>query len=944
MSMEHLRTFAGHPEVNGFVSDPAVAEGIIDELQRPDVDSSGARFYDPAEYDPEAIEFLQALDARVDALKKELDFSTRQPSWRQETEETGVHAKATLSQIQKIELPKDGDLSHVITPADRSERLAAWWQKTKIEAKEELRQSGQAWREMLHFMKHEGLMVPEGESAGDYLASMIPAIEEGLLHGTAATIETLESIRDQMGERIRDYLHRHPELAPRFNEAIAKVVLVSILTASVTGPAPDRKSDERAPLLPSDTIEMVRASDSTIVTLPALERQDQDPVQSAHDAADAIGRDSSEVRVEGADLKLPQDITPNEAAIAAIAASAPDRHSPTIAEADITSEAEETPNVTADAPSNNTEAVEVSPEVQAVNNALAEIKLGQNNNLDTLVQAVVNMYAAYAPHDKDRLPTLPEGYVKMMLPHEAVGISVPYTVGQRTADIERYVSPETFAVFLAAAQTYQLEVNENYPQHKGSMLRMRDGNGPAHNTHNNGDSFDFSSAYGYEVEQYADGPFGDYLFSDKFDKQFTEDILSDMSTFYINGERAIYRIYFSGDTVVPNVNGRVGGDLFMKDIDDNHKDHPHVKTKHSLANFKPSASQFLPWSADQDLWIGGQALDISQEQHASQHADFEEWIAEQDSQLSSVSNPDHPQTPSRSNESDPEETRADIIEAEPLSEEAAAMIDQLSLTQAQKDFLRRMLPSITSVYRTGARINPAVVLAQTTLETGFGHDRLSPATNNYFGMKAGANWTGDVYNIDTKEEYQAGNVVTITDGFRVYNSPAESVADYASLVESSAHYADAAANYKSKEGYVNGLFNEVDAAGNIVKEQGEPGVLSYGTDRGYEGKVLHVIEKYGYEELVKVQLGGQIAKTQSENPVTSTAVPPETGERVVFDLESLPRERVAHIYSHYFVENGELNQDKLNEWLDMLPTVEINGQVRYRFGLDYIPGEYKGEK
>lgn len=269
---------------------------------------------------------------------------------------------------------------------------------------------------------------------------------------------------------------------------------------------------------------------------------------------------------------------------------------------------------------------QISPEVQAVNTALDKVTLEGPNDLTELVDAVVALDAWYRPSDKDRLPDTPDGTVKMLLPNEAAGISVPYTVAERTADVERYTSPQTYAAFLATAKLYQLRAAQ-FPGLEKSMLRMRDGDAPAHKTHNNGTSLDISSSMGWEVTQYATGPFGDYQFSDKFNQAFSEALLKDMAGLNIGGTRVIKRVLSSGNTMVPNVNSALGF-TFLKDVDDNHKDHFHLIIDPSFEQpqWRPRAAN-LPWSVDQDLRIAASAQAISAEQHASQHGDFEAWIA-----------------------------------------------------------------------------------------------------------------------------------------------------------------------------------------------------------------------------------------------------------------------------------------------------------------------------
>lgn len=60
--------------------------------------------------------------------------------------------------------------------------------------------------------------------------------------------------------------------------------------------------------------------------------------------------------------------------------------------------------------------------------------------------------------------------------------------------------------------------------------------------------------------------------------------------------------------------------------------------------------------------------------------------------------------------------------------------------------------------------------------------------NAVFGIKAGGNWKGKVYNAKTKECYDGTTYTNITANFRAYNSLEESVSDYFDLITKSERY------------------------------------------------------------------------------------------------------------------------------------------------------------
>lgn len=86
-------------------------------------------------------------------------------------------------------------------------------------------------------------------------------------------------------------------------------------------------------------------------------------------------------------------------------------------------------------------------------------------------------------------------------------------------------------------------------------------------------------------------------------------------------------------------------------------------------------------------------------------------------------------------------------------------------------------------------ILPSVCIAQAALETGWGSSDIMVKAHAYFGIKAGTNWKGKVYSSKTKECYDGISFTTITDLFRAYDSPEESVADYIDLLTNLGRYA-----------------------------------------------------------------------------------------------------------------------------------------------------------
>ncbi len=89
-------------------------------------------------------------------------------------------------------------------------------------------------------------------------------------------------------------------------------------------------------------------------------------------------------------------------------------------------------------------------------------------------------------------------------------------------------------------------------------------------------------------------------------------------------------------------------------------------------------------------------------------------------------------------------------------------------------------------------IPASFMLAQAAHESGWGQHPIRHAdgrsANNLFGIKAGANWKGDVAEVMTTEVI-AGQAHSVKAKFRAYASPAESFNDYARMISDNPRYA-----------------------------------------------------------------------------------------------------------------------------------------------------------
>ncbi|MDE2387803.1 MAG: flagellar assembly peptidoglycan hydrolase FlgJ [Betaproteobacteria bacterium] len=108
-----------------------------------------------------------------------------------------------------------------------------------------------------------------------------------------------------------------------------------------------------------------------------------------------------------------------------------------------------------------------------------------------------------------------------------------------------------------------------------------------------------------------------------------------------------------------------------------------------------------------------------------------------------------------------------------------------------ENFIDKLLPH-AKIASESTGIPPQYMLAQAALESGWGkheirHGDNSP-TYNLFGIKAGANWKGNVVETSTTE-YINGVAQKTVEKFRAYSSYAEGFNDYAKLLLDNPRYA-----------------------------------------------------------------------------------------------------------------------------------------------------------
>lgn len=96
------------------------------------------------------------------------------------------------------------------------------------------------------------------------------------------------------------------------------------------------------------------------------------------------------------------------------------------------------------------------------------------------------------------------------------------------------------------------------------------------------------------------------------------------------------------------------------------------------------------------------------------------------------------------------------------------------------DYVKTFIAKMAKLVQNNKEICPALIIAQSALETGWGRSTLCLECNNLFGIKATSDWKGETFEKDDAESYG-----TVKSEFRVYNSWEECIKDYISKIKKS---------------------------------------------------------------------------------------------------------------------------------------------------------------
>lgn len=137
----------------------------------------------------------------------------------------------------------------------------------------------------------------------------------------------------------------------------------------------------------------------------------------------------------------------------------------------------------------------------------------------------------------------------------------------------------------------------------------------------------------------------------------------------------------------------------------------------------------------------------------------------------------------------------------------------------EKDEFINELKNISIANYREHGILPSVTISQAILESNWGNSKLSSKYNNYFGIKASADWKGNSVSFSTGENYND----VIDANFRTYNSLKESVEDFGNFLSVNDRYTK------------NGLFD----SRNYIEQTQALENAGYSTKKNEEGEAIY---------------------------------------------------------------------------------------------------------
>ncbi|MGD2119849.1 MAG: flagellar assembly peptidoglycan hydrolase FlgJ [Chromatiales bacterium] len=175
------------------------------------------------------------------------------------------------------------------------------------------------------------------------------------------------------------------------------------------------------------------------------------------------------------------------------------------------------------------------------------------------------------------------------------------------------------------------------------------------------------------------------------------------------------------------------------------------------------------------------------------------------------------------------------------SEQVSATTTAAEFDGSVQTFVDELLPYAEKA-ATALGLEPAALLAQAALETGWGQHLMKMAngqsSHNLFGIKADERWQGKQASVSTLE-YRDGVAQRERAHFRAYDSFQQAFDDYAEFVGGNGRYRQAISNSNDPQQY----FRHLQQAG-------------YATDPDYADKVLQIFQRGDIQRAVQQAAAG----------------------------------------------------------------------------------------
>lgn len=244
---------------------------------------------------------------------------------------------------------------------------------------------------------------------------------------------------------------------------------------------------------------------------------------------------------------------------------------------------------------------------------------------------------------------------------------------------------------------------------------------------------------------------------------------------------------------------------------------------------------------------------------------------------------------------------------------------------SNEEFIEKIAPLvITENKKRGNPLFPSVVIAQSCLETGYGKSNIMMLANAIFGIKATSNWSGKVYNCQTKECFDNVNFTTISACFRAYDNLEESISDYFNLILTSSRYRNA-------------LFcDTAEECITAIKNGG------YATDPNYINLILRIIKMYNLTRFDKIE--ELINEVYKVGEIYTTQVILNVREGVGTNSRKLNYEELTENAQEHAYKTG-VNKGCLKKGtrITCLEIIKENENTWIRIPSGFIAGYYDGK-